>query len=41
MNQAHSEDISHVSLDMNLIVGNVTQGKNGTMISVAVIMKNQ
>ena len=34
MNQGHSEDISHMSVDMNMMSGNVTQGENGTMISV-------
>ena len=30
-----------VSLDVNLMVGNVTRGKNGTMITVNVSVKNQ
>ena len=34
MNQGHSEGISHMSVNMNLMLGNVTQGENGTMISV-------
>ena len=33
--------IAKVSLDVNLMVGNVTRGKNGTMITVSVSEKNQ
>ena len=33
--------IAKVSLDVNLMVGNVTRGKNGTMITVSVSVKNQ
>ena len=29
-------NISHVSVDLNLRVGNVTQDKNGTVINVSV-----
>ena len=30
MNQSHSQNIFHVIVDVNLIVGNVTPDKNGT-----------
>ena len=41
MNKRHSQNISHTSVDVNLMVENVTQGKNRTMISVSVSVKNQ
>ena len=33
--------ISQVSVDVNLMIGNVTRGKNGTIITVSVTVKNQ
>ena len=33
--------ISQVSVDVNLMIGNVTPGKNGTTITVSVTVKNQ
>ena len=33
MNQKHSQHIFHVSVDVNLMVGNVTRDKNGRMIN--------
>ena len=41
MNQGHSQNMSHVSVDVNLMVASVTQDKNGTMISVSASVKNQ
>ena len=41
MNQRHRQNISHVSVDVNVIVGNVTGDKNGTMINANVNVKNQ
>ena len=35
MNQRHSQNTSYVSVDVNLVVGNVTWNKNGTVISVS------
>ena len=32
MNQRHSQKISHVSVDVSLMVGNVTRDKNRTLI---------
>ena len=32
MNQIHSENISHVRVDVNLMVGNVIRNKTGTII---------
>ena len=40
MNQRHLQNISHVSVDVSLIVENVTQSKNETIISVNVSVKN-
>ena len=37
MNQEHSQNVSHVSIDVNLMVENVTPGKNEIMISASVI----
>ena len=34
MNQRHSQDISHVGVHVILMVENVTQDKNGIVISV-------
>ena len=41
MNQGHSQNIYYVSVDVNLLVENVTRDKNGAMISVSVNLKNQ
>ena len=41
LNQRHSENISHVIADVDLMVENVTWDKNGMMISVSVSVKNQ
>ena len=41
MNQRHSQNISHVSEDVNLMVENVTRDKNGTMITVSESVKSQ
>lgn len=41
MNQRHSQNSSHESIDVNLVAGNQTQNKNGTMITVSVSIKNQ
>ena len=35
MNQRHSQNTSHVSVDVNLVVGNVTRDRNGTVIIVS------
>ena len=35
MNERHLQSISHVSVDVNLMVENVTQNKNGIMVSVS------
>ena len=40
MNQRYSQNISHASLDVNLMVENVIRDKNGTMIIVTVSVKN-
>ena len=37
MNQRHSQNISHVSVDVDLMVGNVTQDKKGRTVSVSII----
>ena len=39
MNQRHSQNTSHVSVDVNLMVGNVTRDKNGALASVSVSVK--
>ena len=41
MNKRHSQKISQVSIHVNLMEGNVTRDKNGTMISVCVSAKIQ
>ena len=41
MNQEHSQSISHVSADVSLMVGNVTQDKNETLMSVTLRIKTQ
>ena len=41
MNQGHSQNIYYVSVDVNLLVENVTRDKNGAMISVSVNVKTQ
>ena len=41
MDQRHSKIISHVTVDVNLMVENVTPEKNGTMIYVSVSVKYQ
>lgn len=41
MNQRHLQNISHLSVDVNLMVGNVTQGRNGTMVNVRSRKKKQ
>lgn len=41
MNQGYSQSIFHVSVDANLMAGNVTQDKYGTMISASVHVKKQ
>ena len=41
MNQRHPQNISHVTVDVSLILGNLTRGKNGTMISVSVNVKKK
>ena len=41
MNQGHSQSISFVSADVNLMVGNVTQDKNETLMSVTLRIKTQ
>ena len=43
MNQGHSRNISHVIVDVDLMVGNVTGDKEGTiaMTSVSASAKNQ
>ena len=41
MNQGHSQSISLVSADVNLMVGNVTQDKNETLMSVTLRIKTQ
>ena len=41
MNQRNSQNISHESRDVNLVVGNLTQNKNETMININVSIKNQ
>ena len=35
MNQGHSQNKSHLSIDVSSMVENVTQHKNETMISVS------
>ena len=35
MNQRHLQNKSHVSVDVNLVVGNVTRDRNGTVIIVS------
>lgn len=40
-NQRHSQIFSHVILDANLIVENLTPDKFETMVSVSVSLKNQ
>ena len=39
MNQRQSQNISHVSVDVNLMVGHVTRGTNGTMVNFSVSVK--
>ena len=41
MNQRNSQDISHVSVYVNLMVENVTRDKNGAMIGANMSVKNQ
>ena len=41
MNQRHTQDMSHASVDVNLMVESVAQEKNGIMISANVSVKNQ
>lgn len=41
MNQSLLQSISHVSVDPNLVAGNVTQDKYGTITSTSVSAKNQ
>ena len=36
MYHQHLQNISHVSIDVSLMLENVTQDRNGTMISVSV-----
>ena len=40
MNQGHSQNISYVSIDVNLMVENVIQCKNGTLIYVSASEKH-
>ena len=40
MNQGHAQNISPVSVDVNLLVEKVTRYKNRTIISVNVRVKN-
>lgn len=39
MNQRPSQNVSHVSVDVHLMVEDVTQDKNGTMMSVILSVK--
>ena len=41
MNQSHLKIIFHISVDVILIVENVIQDKNGTMMGVSVNVKTQ
>ena len=41
MNQRHTQDMSHASVDLHLMVESVAQEKNGIMISANVSVKNQ
>ena len=41
MNRRHSENMFHVRVDMNLMVGHVTRDKIGTMITANVSVRNQ
>ena len=41
MNQRHLQNVFYVSVDVNLMVGNVNRDKNETMINVNVSVKNQ
>ena len=41
MNKGHSQNISSVIEHVNLMVGNVTQDKIETMVSVSMNAKNQ
>lgn len=41
MNKKQSRNISHVSKDVNVLVENLTQGKNGTVINVCVSVKTK
>ena len=41
MNQRHSQKESCVSVDVNLMVGNITRDENGTMLIVSVSVKYQ
>ena len=40
MNQGHSQSISYVSIDVNLMVENVIQCKNGILIYVSASEKH-
>ena len=41
MNQKHFQNISHVNVDSNLMVENVTLDKKGTLIRANVSVKKQ